>query len=280
MKKAILVAIIGALTIGANAGDWGKAPVYDKTPIEECVDLGGNISAGYHTDYIYKGVRLGRDTVSTHVDYTFEGLALPVTLAVDYHNIINGAIIGDETAVSLSAPIGTYAGFDVAASYTHRFYPEGNFGAPFDPTSNGEIGLHVSRDLGVATLNADVFYNINLPNSGNLLGGGNNDSGAWYYDVGLEKSIALAGHNLVLNGGVAYGDNYYGNLPLANTTHSSGWNHYYLRASLPIELNCRTTLTPYVGYVGAPEGWLVDGLGAAGAGTDIFHGGISLNVSF
>ena len=276
MKKAILAIAIGALTIGANAGDWGKAPVYDKAPIEECVDLGGNISAGYHTDYIYKGVRLGRDTVSTHVDYTFEGLALPVTLAVDYNNVINGAVIGDETAVSLGAAIGTYGGFDLGLSYTQRFYAEAN-----GSSSSGEIGLHASRDLGFATLVANAYYNLNAPNSWNGIVGGaaaNNDNGSFYYDAGLEKSIALAGHNVVLAGGVAYSDNYWGGI--ANTNHSSGWNHYYFRASLPIELNCRTTLTPYVGYVGAPEGWIADGLGNAGAGSDIFHGGISLNVSF
>ncbi len=48
MKKAILVATIGAMTLGVNAGDWGKAPV-GKAPIEECVDLGGEISAGWGT---------------------------------------------------------------------------------------------------------------------------------------------------------------------------------------------------------------------------------------
>jgi len=45
MKKAILVATISAMTFGVNAGDWGKAPV-GKAPIEECVDLGGEISMG------------------------------------------------------------------------------------------------------------------------------------------------------------------------------------------------------------------------------------------
>jgi hypothetical protein len=39
---------------------------------------------------------------------------------------------------------------------------------------------------------------------------------------------------------------------------SSGWNQYYLRASLPIELNCRTVLTPYIGNAGASDSWLVD----------------------
>ena len=35
--------ILGTTAPGALAGDWGKAPV-DKTPIEECVDLGGEFA--------------------------------------------------------------------------------------------------------------------------------------------------------------------------------------------------------------------------------------------
>lgn len=44
MKKAVLVTALGAMTLGATARDWGKAPV-GKAPIEECIDLGGQISA-------------------------------------------------------------------------------------------------------------------------------------------------------------------------------------------------------------------------------------------
>ena len=50
-----------ALSASAGAGDWGKAPIAPKVPIEECIDLGGQISTSYHTDYIYKGYRFGRD---------------------------------------------------------------------------------------------------------------------------------------------------------------------------------------------------------------------------
>ncbi len=49
MRKSLLVATVCAVTFGANAGDWGKAPV-GKAPIEECVDLGGEISVGYTTE--------------------------------------------------------------------------------------------------------------------------------------------------------------------------------------------------------------------------------------
>jgi len=301
MKKAILAIAIGALTLGANAGDWGKAPVYDKAPIEECIDLGGNIGVGYHTDYIYKGYRLGRDTISSHVNYTFSNLPVPVTVGVDYYNVINGLVNLDDLAIYAVADLGNHAGFDFKLSYTQRFYPEvspaGALGT-VTPNANllgstGEIGLHVARDLGFVTAKADLFYNLNSP--ADFVGGpnsiGNNrDTGAWFYDFGLEKAVAVGPANLVLNAGMAYSDNYFGGNMNGGglAERASGWNHYYIRASLPIELNCRTTLTPYIGYNGAPDGWIQDGNGGGGqsggaAGfnqSDILHGGVSLNVSF
>lgn len=55
-----------------------------------------------------------------------------------------------------------------------------------------------------------------------------------------------------------------------------------MTASLPIQLNCRTTLTPYIGFVGAPNGFVVDGVNPTGLDpqSDILHGGVSLSVSF
>lgn len=79
MKKAIFVAMIGACALNVNAGDWGKAPA-GKAPIEECVDLGGIISAGYLGDYIFYGARFAGDSVWTDVNYTFDGLAVPITV--------------------------------------------------------------------------------------------------------------------------------------------------------------------------------------------------------
>lgn len=287
--KTTLLTSLALLTSGfVYAGDWGKAPV-DKTPIEECHDLGGQIEIGYHTDYLYKGYVFGQDSVSGSVQYTFDGLALPLTLGVDYVNVVAGnaltSIVNDDVAVSLSAPLPTFAGIESSLSYTYHFYPE-DPNTVLWPSSHGEIGLHLAKDLEFALLKFDLAYNTGLPNAwnGTLPALPNGDSGAWYWDLGLERSFEVFGQNLVLAGGVAYADNYWGSAPNLQTGgRSSGWNHYYLTASLPIELNCRTVLTPYIGYVGAPDSWLMDGapnwLGLSGQ-SDVLHGGVSLSVSF
>ncbi len=275
MKKSILIAAISVLTLGVNAGDWGKAPVPAKAPIEECLDIGGNLSTGYHTDYVYNGVRLGRDSVVTDANYTFDSF-VPMTVGATYKNVIGGNPGVDHLEVYLRASLGSFAGFDTSLSYTHHFFPElAGVG------SAGEIGLHVARDIGFATVKADVLYNNGYPNSWNVIAP--DDNGAWYYNFGIEKVIPVMGNDLVFSTGLAYADNYWSNLPAAQTGgRSSGWNHYYVTVALPIELNCRATLTPYIGYTGAPDSFLADGINPVGIRpqSDILHGGISLSVSF
>lgn len=272
MKKTILVAAIGAMALNATAGDWGKAPVYDKAPkapIEECIDLGGEISAGYMTDYVFYGVRFARDSVFTDVNYTFDSI-VPITVGAWYLNGTNDpdSALYDELDLYLSADLGNIAGFDTSLSYTHYFFPELGSG-----DSYGEIGLDARYGLGfvdfVAETNAAFF----------------GDRTRWYHQVGLEKSIPVTDAvSLVLGGGVGYSDNYFAGLVAIPGNGDSGFNHYYLNASLPIQLNCRTTLTPYIGYVGAPDGWVADGINgisiADGLQSDILHGGVSLSVSF
>ena len=288
MKTLLTLLTASAFTASLQAGDWGKAPV-DKIPFEECVDLGGVIGIGYHSDYIYKGYVFGQDAVSGNVAYTFDGLAIPLTLGVNYTNVVAGNtltnIVNDDLAVSLEAGLPTVLGIESSLSYTHHFYTEDPNVLLF-PSSHGEIGLHLAKDLNIAVLKFDLAYNLGLPNAwnGTIPTVPNSDSGAWFWDLGLEREFDVFGHALVLAGGVAYADNYWGTAPNAQTGgRSSGWNHYYLNASLPIKLNCRTTLTPYIGYVGAPDSWLMDGapnwFGLAGQ-SDVLHGGVNLSVSF
>jgi hypothetical protein len=265
MKLLNLLALTASMTLTANAGDWGKAPV-DKTPIEECIDLGGEISVGYETDYIFNGVVFAGDSVWTDVNYTFDGLAVPVTVGAWYLNGINDSALGgsyDEINLYVSADLGTFAGFDVDLGYTHYTFPEfrGNF-APFG--GYGEANLGISRSLGFIDLKYLLDY---------AFGGGTTAPSGWFHQLGAEKAFSLTDDiSLVLGAGVAYSDGYWG---------GSGWNHYYATASLPISLNCRTTLTPYIGYIGGPDTWIVDGIfGGIEPQSDVLHGGVALSVSF
>ncbi|MCB1205055.1 MAG: hypothetical protein KDN18_12420 [Verrucomicrobiae bacterium] len=289
MKIASILLVFSCASIAAMGGDWGKAPV-DKVPyIEECQDLGAEVGVGYHSDYIYKGYLFGGDTVSTRVGYTFEGLSTRIHLGIAYANVVSENtfpnVANDDLALSVRGDLPSVAGIDAALSFTYHSYPE----APdhiFWPSGHGEVGLHLSKDLSLAILKFDLAYNTNLPNAwnGTLPTLGNQESGAWYWDLGAERQFSVQGLDLILSGGVAYADNYWGLAPGAQSGgRSSGWNHYYLKASLPVSLNCRTTIEPYIGYCGAPDGWLMDGApdwANRQAQSDILHGGVNLSVSF
>lgn len=274
MKKTTLMASIGAMAFGMTtpeliAGDWGKAPV-DKTPIEECLDLGGEISVGYETDYVFYGVRFAGDSVWTDVNYTFDNLAVPVTVGAWYLNGINGAGPSyDELDLYIDLSLGTFAGFDFNLGYYHYTFPE--FRSNVTPSGGyGEAYLEISRSLGFV----DVAY------SAIQSFGGAGTSSGWFHELGLEKSFELCDKAaIVLGAGVGYSDGYY--TAVLGGAPDSGWNHYYAKASLPIELNCRTTLTPYIGYNGATSGMIADGIDVGlGPQSDILHGGVSLTVSF
>jgi hypothetical protein len=152
---------------------------------------------------------------------------------------------------------------------------------PASGTGYGEANLGISRSLGFV----DLAYGANY-----AFGGGNTTSG-WYHQFGLERTFGITDTvSLVLGAGVGYSDGYFaGRLRARN----SGWNHYYLTASLPIELNCRATLTPYIGFSGSPSTWIagsedfnpnrrqqIQGATPTTAQGDILHGGVSLSVSF
>lgn len=293
MKSLILISTLSVLVLSAQSGDavrspLGKSPI-GKAPVEECLDLGASIFTGYDSSYLYKGYLLGQDAVTGGVNYHFDGLALPLTASMQYTNVAAGGFLSnatnDDLSFGLRAGLPSFAGIDAAISYIYHFYSE-DPATRLYPSSQGEVGLHLSRDFQLAVLKFDLFYNNSLPNAWNgmIPGGANNDNGAWYWDLGLEREFDVFGHGLILAGGVTYADNYWGRGPnFRNAGRSSGWSSYYLRASLPIALNCRTTLTPFVGFVGAPDTWLMDGmpnwLGLSGQ-SDILHGGVNLNVAF
>lgn len=271
MKKAILVAAISAMALGVQAGSWGKAVIPSKHVIQDCVDVGGEISAGYMTDYVFYGVRFARDSVWTDVNYTFDNLVVPINIGVWYLNGIN-PVNYDELNLYASADLGTYAGFDVELGYTHYFFPEAR------DTSYGEIGLNINRSLGFV----DFYYSANYALGSARPGVG--AAGGWYHQIGLEKTFGITDNvSLVADGGVAFSDGYWRHLPGVGG-RTSGYNHYYVTLSLPIELNCRATLTPYIGYVGKGGG-IVGGHASQiqernATQPDILHGGVSLSVSF
>jgi hypothetical protein len=209
---------------------------------------------------MFYGARFARDSVWTDVNYTFDDLRIPITIGAWYLNAIAAPANYDELDLYISVELGTFASFDTSLAYTHFFVPE-------QPAtgSTGEVSLDVGRSLGFVDFNGRIVYLF--------AGGATASGGGFYYEAGVEKAFSICEFaSLVVGAGVAYSDNYF-----FGFAGDSGWNHYYATASLPIILNCRTTLTPYIGFNGSPNTWVIDNQAIQ---SDVLHGGISLTVSF
>ena len=311
MKKTLLIALLtGGLAInGALAGTWCPPAKGGKCPIEECPDIGGNIAVGYDTDYVFKGVRLARDVLWGDVNYTFDNLPFTPNIGVFHLTDLNDANAlnlfgptsnyGDETRVYSSIALPSILGFDAGVGYTHYFFPTLR-----GPSPNGPWGDSLSEVT--ATLARELIWGVVGSYQADYRWG--SGFGGWLHTFGLAKGFDISDAiGLNLSGGVRYNDNYWRNFPgviastlgnshnwpIGNHGRDSAWHSYFIRAALPIALNCRATLSPYVEYNGTPGGWSGDGmhgtyrgqllnypLGLNANRNDVFFGGVSLNVNF
>jgi hypothetical protein len=256
------------------------------------------------SDYIFRGVRYGRDTVGMHASYTIDNCWIPVTLGVNHYSSLTSTTFsrtggnGDHTNIYAEVGLPSVCGFDLSLRYDHYLYPNlrapaGN--PPFDTfgDSHGALGLTISREIlcGVR-LAYTAQHDFNTPAAQFPFWNSNTDNGAWIHTIDLSKSFCITDCiALDLSGGVVYTDNVWspagfpapapGNVN--GPTRSAGWNNYYLEAALPIVVGRCATLTPYLGYNGTPDGWQADGVqnGIIGANeNDVFHGGVRLGVKF
>ena len=231
------------------------------------------------TDFVFQGSRHARDTVWGDVKYTFDAFSVPVTLGATYYNFTGGAafengVFDDFLHTYASFNLGSPAGFDTTFAFNQVFFPEGT-GPVVTATSQTVLTLNTRRDIA-------GFVDLLVGTSYSAGGGGSvpfDFSGGWYHSAGLEKSFGLTDNvSLVLGTGVGYSDHYW--VHFWNT----GWANYYVNASVPIQLNCRTTLTPYIGYNGGMGDNILgfkssDSLDSAGGG-DVLSGGVSISVAF
>lgn len=298
--KAILATLISAVAInGATAGTWCP-PAKDKCPVECSPDYPGSVSIGYDTDYIWMGVRFARDLVWSDVNYTFElpGVGLSTTIGA-WHgtSLASGDAFGDQTNLYASVGLPEFMGFCSSVSYKHYFFPTNRTpnGPDNEGDSFGSFGLSVSRELmcgltmvagseyfvGGTPAYSEPFNNPGPPTPGREY----DELSAWYHHVGVNYTQCVTDCiKLDLSAGVAYSDGLWSGIGIGDFQGDSGWNHYYVRAGLPIAVGCRATLLPYIGYNGTPDAWEAGNTAVEsnpGANqADVFHGGVSLKVSF
>ena len=204
-------------------------------------DIGAEVSVGYDTDYMFRGVNLGQDLLWSDVNVSTslsDGLDLGV--GSWYANVADDA--GNDE-LDIYAGLSTSMGdMSVDLGATYYYYP--------DPTAGDgtlEFGIGLGTSAGPIDLSLGLYYDIDLE--------------AAYYEVGAATSFDLTDTMAVDVGGAignADGDT------LTALTFTIG---------VPITLSDSASLSPYVG-VNIPLDDYEDAFG------DDIYSGLSLTVGF
>jgi len=309
MKLNALLKTLGFLALASTpvvAGTTAPAPKNPIAPAPVNDDLGLTAGLGYHTNYIWRGVNFGQHWVDASLAGAIpliEGtrLAWDVnygSLAGDQDHLAPGPFPGVAAAsnsfqrLQLGAAIQHDIGA-VTASLGYRYYrnmgglasgvvagPLAGFG--FGMQDGQEISLGLATALGPINVAASANYDwVNA---------------SWYFDFDANTSIAVTDSiSVVPFFNVGYGKNMnwqsnVANGPLFGGSNLTGWTAINTGIRLPIKLNSRATLTPYIAAnlpLGQTSDLAVTVVPFGGppgvndtAFKSVLHGGVTLSVRF
>jgi hypothetical protein len=306
MKLNALLKTLGFLALAAAPAVAGPSAPAPKNPAPVAPvndDLGLTAGLGYHTNYVWRGINFGQHWVDASLAGAIpliEGtrLAWDVnfgTLASDQDHLVPQNPFGTANLSYQRLQLGAAIQHDigaVTASLGYRYYrnmgglanPGGGLGAAgFGMQDGQEISLGLATALGPINVATSANYDWV------------NDS--WYFDFDANTSIAVTDSiSVVPFFNVGYGKNYnwQGNAFNGNIfTNGSGrddvtgWTAINTGIRLPIKLNSRATLTPYIA-ANLPLGTVTNlaAVNTFGAGVhdtafnSVLMGGVTLSVRF
>ena len=306
MKLNALLKTLGFLALAAAPAVAGPAAPAPKNPVAPAPvndDLGITAGLGYHTNYIWRGINFGQHWVDASLAGAvplIEGTRLAWdmnfgTLAGDQDHLLPANGFGLTNLSYQRLQLGAAIQHDigaVTASLGYRYYrnmgglanPGGGLGAAgFGMQDGQEISLGLATALGPINVATSANYDWV------------NDS--WYFDFDANTSIAVTDSiSVVPFFNVGYGKNYnwQGNAFNGNFfTNGSGrddvtgWTAINTGIRLPIKLNSRATLTPYIA-ANLPLGTVTNlaAINTVGLGThdtpfkSVLTGGVTLSVRF
>lgn len=247
--KTTLTAAGAALALASTAvagpiADAGMMP--DTLPSPSSDDLGFTLSAGYDSDYIFRGVDFGPHLAWTGLDLAHEisegvEMNLGAWYADDFNNNGSGNELDLYTGITVDAgPV------DVSLGYIYYYFP-----------ATGGLDSHeiyASIATEVAGVGVELYGAHDTRTDGQYaaLSAG--------YGVGITDSIGAD-----FSAGISYGWDY-------NTANNSDFNNVDARLAFPIALTDTATLEPYIA-----GSWAMSHIRAS---KNAFYGGVALSVSF
>ncbi len=250
----------------ANAGET----VDPKAVVEEAEStFSGELSAGYDTRYIFRGLWFGNNAAWGNVSFDKQ-LTSKLTWSsnVFYTDIMDNDLAYSEgnfgTALSYESNVGT---FGLGLTYYRFFdgFSGDNLSGPAGQRDTTEIYISYSREL---------FYGI----TGSLLAAYDFRIDAQYLEAGLGKSWELC-ETVSLDAAfaVGYGLNDYYSTVLSGDD-SDGFTHILVSLGLPIKVTENSVLRPHVSanFSGDARS---NGNAASIGDEEVFYG-VSFAVSF
>jgi hypothetical protein len=296
--------LFGLISTPVMAGTTAPAPKNPPAaPVAVNDDLGITAGLGYHTNYIWRGINFGQHWVDASLAGAvplIEGTRLAWdmnfgTLAGDQDHLLPANGFGLTNLSYQRLQLGAAIQHDigaVTASLGYRYYrnmgglanPGGVLGgAGFGMQDGQEISLGLATALGPINVATSANYDYV------------NDS--WYFDFDANTSIAVTDSiSVVPFFNVGYGKNYNwqgnnfnGNLFTNGSGRDdvTGWTAINTGIRLPIKLNSRATLTPYIA-ANLPLGTVTNlaAINTFALGThdtpfkSVLTGGVTLSVRF
>lgn len=223
--------------------------VSGEAAVEEAAAIGANISVGYDSAYIFRGVKIADDSVWGQVDYAFD---LTENLALDFGTWYQTSASDQYDELDLWAGLSTSFGpVDFAAGFLWYYFP------PVGGDGSGD-----TQEV-FYSLETEIGYGVSLgfTHAYDFVPSGH------YFGLAAGRSFELTDKiGLDLAAGVSYNYQYF--------VEGDGWNNVDLSAGLPIMLTPTATLTPYISYSHALSA--LEDIGE----DNYLYGGVSINVSF
>lgn len=220
-------------------------------------EIEGSLTAGYSTEYEFRGATLGSDLAEANLALSTEynGITIGGNVWYASTNDEKTAFVDDEADYTLSLSK-AFGAVNVSLGYIYYSYPA----ASDDNTQ--ELYLTASTEL-FAGITGTVtgYYDFDLFDG-------------WFFYADLGKSFKLNDSvSLNLNAGIGGYDSYDG--------VGNGINHYYVKAALAWTPKENLTVTPYVKFTDADSDFPSDFTtpGDDFGGENVV-GGVTLSVSF
>lgn len=220
-------------------------------------EIEGQLGAGYHTDYIFRGAHVGDDLVDAYADVAWNMGAFALSAGAWYGSVQDSVGFSDENADELRvyAEGATALGAGFEGRVGAIYYERKQFGGTNDAT---EVYFGLSHELPFYGMTADLTYYWDVD--------GDNDG---YLELGLNKNVVINEcWSADLGAQVGY------------LVEQGGFSHVTAKAALNYHLTKNATLTGYVAQT-----WELDELeGSANLASasegNRFFGGLGVKVGF